>query len=153
MLDEGDRVIRQLMVLKRAKQTKSTLNITGEWPMGWVDWGYKDAGMTKTLLEIHDELPDGVSAAGFGIVEADDDFFLTGGNLEMLATKVQPKNTLLELSLTNYPNPIQPSGPKILLPYPSTPLPFAKGLSVPPSAFGMSAVPRTHRNAGSPKKC
>ena len=43
MLDLGEKTILQLMVLKRAKQTKSTLNTTGEWPMGWVDWGYKDA--------------------------------------------------------------------------------------------------------------
>ncbi len=91
MLDQGDKAILQLMVLKRAKQTKSTLNITGEWPLGWVDWGYKDINMTKSLIDIHDELPDGMSGAGLAIVEADDDFFLTGGNLDAVSDVAQEK--------------------------------------------------------------
>lgn len=95
LLDQGDQMILRLMVLTRAKQTKATLNETGEWPLGWVDWGYQVAidhdlnpttpKITKTLIDIYDELPGGVSGAGQAIVEADDDFFLTGGNPEAVS--------------------------------------------------------------------
>lgn len=95
MLDQGDQTILRLLVLKRAKQTKATLNETGQWPLGWVDWGYQAAidddlnpntpKVTKTLLEMHDQLPDGVSSAGMGIAESEDDFFLSGGDLSIVS--------------------------------------------------------------------
>lgn len=109
MLSQGDKIIRQLMVVKRAKQTKATLNQTGEWPLGWVDWGYKDQNMTKTLLEIHDELPEGISMAGGGIVESDDDFFLTGGNLQAVSDESEAKAAVIkEVSVElAKPNPAQ----------------------------------------------
>lgn len=93
-LDQGQKVINQLMVLKRAKQTKNTVRETGEWPLGWVDWGYKTPN-GKTLLAIHDALPDGVSGAGMTIVEGADDFFLNAGNLEAVSDTSQQKEYVI----------------------------------------------------------
>jgi hypothetical protein len=93
-LDMGEKVINQLMVLKRAKQTKNTVKETGEWPLGWVDWGYQTPN-GKTLLEIHDALPDGVSASGMAIVEGADDFFLNAGNLEAVSDTSQQKEYVI----------------------------------------------------------
>jgi len=88
---QSDQIINRLLVLRRAKQTKATLAQTGEWPLGWVDWGYQDENMSKTLLEIYDSLPDDVSAAAMGIAEADDDFYLTGGNLQAVSDESEAK--------------------------------------------------------------
>lgn len=93
-LDQGQKVINQLMVLKRAKQTKNTVRETGEWPLGWVDWGYKTPN-GKTLLAIHDALPDGVSGAGMTIVEGADDFFLNAGNLDAVSDTSQQKEYVI----------------------------------------------------------
>ena len=84
-LNQGDLIINKLLVLRRAKQTKATFSQTGEWPLGWVDWGYKDKNMSKTLLEMYDQLPDSVAAAVMGIAEGMDDFFLTGGSLTAMS--------------------------------------------------------------------
>lgn len=94
-LTEGQKIINQLVVLKRAKQTKATLNQTGEWPLGWVDWGFITPN-GKTLITIHDELPGGISAAGGGIVEGIDDFYLTGGNLAIVSDTSDAQDYVVE---------------------------------------------------------
>ena len=91
-LTYGQKAINQLMVLMRAIETKNTLAQTGEWPLGWVDWGYKDKHMTKTLLEIAQNLPSGMSSAGKAIVEADDDFYLTAGDLDIISDVSKQKD-------------------------------------------------------------
>lgn len=73
------KILNQVLVVRRAKQTKATLNETGSWPLGWVDWGYKTPN-GKTLLQINDELPNEISDASVGLVEGVDDFFLNAGN-------------------------------------------------------------------------
>jgi hypothetical protein len=93
-LDMGQKVINQLLVVKRAKQTKNTVRETGEWPLGWVDWGYVTPN-GKTLFEIANELPDGVSAAGTSIVEAADDFFLNAGNLDAVSNVSKQKEYVI----------------------------------------------------------
>jgi hypothetical protein len=80
--DQCEISFRQLLVVRRAKQTKSTVNETGEWPLGWVDWGYKDSNMNKTLLEINDSIPDKISGQMLNILEGTDDFYLNAGNLQ-----------------------------------------------------------------------
>lgn len=90
-----DVALRKVIVVRRAKQTKSTLSQTGEWPLGWVDWGYQ-VGIdhdgnpdtptqgTKTLLEIDTELPDNVAAPALGMLEQLDDMYLNPGNYGLL---------------------------------------------------------------------
>ena len=80
----NDKIIKQLLVVRRAKQTKNTVHDTGEWPLGWVDWGYKTQN-GKTLLEINEELPDSIASVANSIVEGTDDFYLNGGNLEAVS--------------------------------------------------------------------
>jgi hypothetical protein len=74
--------IRRVVVLRRAKQTKNTLHETGEWPLGWVDWGYTIPS-GKTLLEMNDALPNDVANNLNALIEGLDDFYVTGGNLEI----------------------------------------------------------------------
>ncbi len=83
-LTQCEIMTKQLMVVIRAKQTKNTLAETGQWPLGWVDWGYTTQN-GKTLLEIRDEIPGGLAGAGQVIVEATDDFFLNAGNLDAVS--------------------------------------------------------------------
>lgn len=83
-LTQCDIMTKQLMVVLRAKQTKNTRAETGEWPLGWVDWGYTTQN-GKTLLEIRDEIPGGMAGQGQIIVEATDDFFLNAGNLDAVS--------------------------------------------------------------------
>lgn len=83
-LNFDEKIIRQLLVVKRAKQTKATLHETGQWPLGWVDWGYTTPN-GKTLLEIYDELPDEIVSPLINIVEGVDDFFLNAGDLESVS--------------------------------------------------------------------
>ena len=45
----------------------------------------------KTLIAIHDALPDGISAAGLGIAESIDNFFFSGGNLNAVSDKSEAK--------------------------------------------------------------
>jgi len=90
-----DVALRKVIVVRRAKQTKATLNETGEWPLGWVDWGYQvgidhdlnpdtpTAG-TKTLLEIDSELPDSIAGAAWGMIETLDDMYMNPGNYTLL---------------------------------------------------------------------
>ncbi len=94
-LDQGQRYINQLIVITRAKQTKVTLTETGEWPLGWVDWGYITPN-GKTLLEIHDAMPGSILGAGKVIVEADDDFFLTGGNIDIVSDVSRQNQLVVE---------------------------------------------------------
>lgn len=97
-LDQGQRVINQLLVLSRARQTKETVDSTGEWPLGWVDWGYTTPN-GKTLIQIHESLPNNIKSAAAIIVEADDDFFLTGGNIEIVSdVSVQNKYVIDEVA-------------------------------------------------------
>jgi hypothetical protein len=88
-------IINRALVLARAKQTKNTLAETGEWPLGWVDWGYQTAN-GKTLIDIHSELPGSVSGNAMVIVESVDDFFLTGGNLEIVSNVTGEKAELIK---------------------------------------------------------
>lgn len=95
-LNQGDLIINKLLVLRRAKQTKATVSQTGEWPLGWVDWGYKDTNMSKTLLEIYDSLPDDIASSAMGIVESVDDFFLTGGSLTAISDESEAKALVIK---------------------------------------------------------
>ena len=88
--------IRKLLVVRRAKQTKSTVAQTGEWPLGWVDWGYKDTNMTKTLLEIDNEIPNDIAGRMLLIIEGTDDFYLNGGNLSAVTDISKAKNYVCE---------------------------------------------------------
>ncbi len=90
-----DVALRKLIVVRRAKQTKATLAQTGEWPLGWVDWGYQ-VGIdhdqnpdtptqgTKTLLDIDDSLPDSIAGAAMGMIEQLDDMYMNPGNYALL---------------------------------------------------------------------
>jgi hypothetical protein len=73
--------IRRVVVLRRAKQTKNTVHETGEWPLGWVDWGYTIPS-GKTLIEMNDVLPNDIAAHLNPLIEGLDDFYLTAGDLE-----------------------------------------------------------------------
>lgn len=79
-LTQCERIVKQAMVLERAVMTKNTVRTTGEWPLGWVDWGYKTPN-GKTLNDIRGEIPGSVAGPIKVIVEATDDFFLNSGNL------------------------------------------------------------------------
>lgn len=94
-LNQCERSVRQLLVVTRAKQTKNTLAETGEWPLGWVDWGYETQN-GKTLLQIQNELPAGISGYGFVIAESVDDFFLNAGNLEIVTDVSEPKKLVCD---------------------------------------------------------
>lgn len=90
-----DVALRKVIVVRRAKQTKATLAQTGEWPLGWVDWGYQ-VGIdhdgnpdtptqgTKTLLDIDDGLPDEIAGAAMGMIEMLDDMYMNPGNYALL---------------------------------------------------------------------
>lgn len=90
-LNQCELGLRQLLVLTRANQTKETVNSTGEWPLGWVDWGYQTQN-GKTLLQIYQSLPPKVKSAGKKIVEADDDFYLNAGNLDAVSDVGEEKS-------------------------------------------------------------
>ena len=90
--DTCEIAVHKLMVVSRAKQTKATHAQTGEWPLGWVDWGYKDENMTKTLLDIYNELPGDIAGKMKNIIEGTDDFFLNGGNLDAVSDISSAKN-------------------------------------------------------------
>ena len=89
-----DVVLRKVTVALRAKQTKVTVTQTGEWPLGWVDWGYQvgiDQDLnpdtpttgTKTLISISDALPDSISIKGKELVEILDDMYVNPGNYNL----------------------------------------------------------------------
>lgn len=105
-LNQCDRAIKQAMVVERAKQTKNTVATTGEWPLGWVDWGYKTKNGT-TLLEISDELPGSVSGPTKVIIEATDDFFLNAGNLDAVSESRPQKKQVCDAvtDALSKPNP------------------------------------------------
>jgi len=89
-LNQCERGMRQLLVVTRAKQTKATLAETGEWPLGWVDWGYQ-TNNGKTLLEIQESLPGTIAGPAWAIVESSDDFFLNAGNLDAVTDVSEQK--------------------------------------------------------------
>ena len=80
-LSRCDLVVKKLMVLTRANQSKNTVASTGEWPLGWVDWGYQTLN-GKTLIEIYGELPGSMVMAGVKIVDSNDEFFASNGMIE-----------------------------------------------------------------------
>lgn len=94
--DSCEIAFRQLLVVRRAKQTKATLNETGEWPLGWVDWGYQTPN-GKTLLEINDELPGSIAGRMNGIIEGVDDFYLNAGKLEIVSDYSEDKQAVCEV--------------------------------------------------------
>lgn len=89
-----DVATRKVIVALRAKQTKTTVAQSGEWPLGWVDWGYQvgiDQDLnpdtpttgTKTLIAISDALPDGISIKGKELIEILDDMYVNPGNYNL----------------------------------------------------------------------
>ena len=102
--------------------------------------------MTKTLLEIHDELPDGVSAAGFGIVEADDDFF-NRRNLEIVSDKAPPKEYVIRTLAQELSSHNQLSGPKDFITVPIYPPSFRQGFIRPTICVWNVCCPKN------PQKC
>lgn len=102
------KIINQVLVVRRAKQTKATLGETGEWPLGWVDWGYKTPN-GKTLIEINEELPESIANAAGGLVEGVDDFFLNAGNLEAVSDVSGEKTAILSAvadAMSEDPQPV-----------------------------------------------
>lgn len=80
-LSLGEQAVKQALVLRRARETQTTFQDTGEWPLGWVDWGFiTDNG--KTLIEIYQSLPPDIKSAATVIAEARDDFYLSAGNID-----------------------------------------------------------------------
>lgn len=80
-LSLGEQAIKQALVLRRARETQTTVADTGEWPLGWVDWGFiTDNG--KTLIDIYQSLPPDIKSAATVIAEARDDFYLSAGNID-----------------------------------------------------------------------
>ncbi|MBP9670686.1 hypothetical protein KBD75_04780, partial [Candidatus Woesebacteria bacterium] len=110
--------IRRVVVLRRAKQTKNTVRETGEWPLGWVDWGYQ-IPTGKTLLAMDEALPDDISSQLNTLIEGLDDFYLTGGNLEKTSDVSQEKKTICN-ALKKYRN--QAVKPSWLLDFELVPL-------------------------------
>ena len=81
VLDNCEQAARKLMVAYQAAQTKQTVKNTGEWPLGWVDWGYVTRYHDKTILEIWDRLlAPQFSNIASELVLARSAFFLSLGN-------------------------------------------------------------------------
>lgn len=96
MLQSGDKSLLQLMVVVRAKQTQDTLASTGEWPLGWVDWGYKDKNMSKNLISIYSEIPGELTSAGLKVVEAEDIFLATNADLKRVVDQSSAKQLIID---------------------------------------------------------
>lgn len=95
-LSLDQKIINQLLVVRRAKQTKATLNETGEWPLGWVDWGYITPN-GKALIEINDELPGNIAGKLNDIIEGIDDFYLNAGNQEAISDTSQDQQIVVNI--------------------------------------------------------
>ena len=89
-LNQCDRATNQLMVVSRAKQTKVTVTQTGEWPLGWVDWGYT-TGNGTILLDIYNSLPGSVSGYSKIILEGVDDYYLNSAGIDVMSDISVPK--------------------------------------------------------------
>lgn len=85
-----DRLARQVMVVKEAKFTKNTVESTGEWPLGWVNWNFVTPN-GRTLSEIADELPGNVGGDAFAMAYAHEQFLVTLGN-EAIDTSAAQKD-------------------------------------------------------------
>lgn len=96
MFNHGDKILLQLSVVVRAKQTQDTLASTGEWPLGWVDWGYKDKNMSKDLLSIYNEIPGDITTAGLKVVEAEDIFFASNADLKKTTDQSSTKQKIID---------------------------------------------------------
>ncbi|HBD02534.1 MAG: hypothetical protein UX38_C0001G0039 [Microgenomates group bacterium GW2011_GWC1_46_16] len=78
-LTRCDRAARQLMVAYQAAETKATVQ-KGDWPLGWVDWGYTTRVKGKTLLEVWNTVNGaGMGGIAQGLVAAQDAFFFSLG--------------------------------------------------------------------------
>lgn len=80
ILNRCDRVARQLMVAYQAYETKQTVEDTGHWPLGWVDWGYKtkDGTLLKSWEKVS-RVPE-LAEIARDLVAAQDYFFLNLGS-------------------------------------------------------------------------
>lgn len=96
MFHNGDKILLQLSVVVRAKQTQDTLAKTGEWPLGWVDWGYKDDNMSRSLLEIYESIPSNLTTAGLKIVEAEDIFYASNADLKKSTDQSSIKQLIID---------------------------------------------------------
>lgn len=103
-----DVALRKLIVVRRAKQTRATVNETGEWPLGWVDWGYQvgiDHDLnpdtpttgTKTLHDIDGEIPDSIAGAAWGMIEQLDDMYMNPGNYALLEGLGEVQNYICDI--------------------------------------------------------
>lgn len=99
-LSDCDRIIRQLLVVYRAGETKKTLAETGEWPLGWVDWGYQTRN-GKTLLQIREEIPGEMAGSGRAIAESLDDFYLNSGNIDIVSDTTEIQNFVCKFATEN----------------------------------------------------
>lgn len=80
ILNRCDRVARQLMVAYQAHETKQTVENTGHWPLGWVDWGYKTKdGTLLNSWEKISRVPE-LAEIARDLVAAQDYFFLNLGS-------------------------------------------------------------------------
>jgi|GEM_PF-1048832 len=94
-LNQCDRATNQLLVVSRAKQTKATLAQTGEWPLGWVDWGYTTSNGT-TLIGIYNSLPNSAKGNSKIIIEGIDDYYLNSAGLDIMSDISKPKKEFCE---------------------------------------------------------
>lgn len=80
-LSRCERAARQLMVAYQAYETHQTVQ-GGEWPLGWVDWGYQTRN-GKTLLQTWDVLAAaGLTNIAQQLVNGQDQFFLSLGTTQ-----------------------------------------------------------------------
>lgn len=96
MFDVTQQYFNQLLVLIRANQTQKTHNQTGEWPLGWVDWGYTTPN-GKTLLNIYSELPSELVELGETIAKEQDTFLLNIFDEEMPSQSGVSADDVVEL--------------------------------------------------------
>lgn len=103
-----DVALRKLIVVRRAKQTRATVNETGEWPLGWVDWGYQvgidhdlnpdtPTSGTKTLHDIDGEIPDSIAGAAWSMIEQLDDMYMNPGNYALLEGLGKTQNDICKV--------------------------------------------------------
>ncbi len=77
-LSACDRAELQLITLTQAAQTKATVERTGEWPLGWVDWEYEVA-IGDALVDLWGKLGS-LQEIGDQLTHARDQLLLSKGN-------------------------------------------------------------------------
>jgi len=105
ILNRCDRVARQLMVAYQAYETRQTFEDTnGQWPLGWVDWGYKTKdGTLLNSWEKVSRVPE-LAEIARDLVNAQDDFFLNLGSDKVGQQQIFPSTNQALPRLCNLVN-------------------------------------------------